>query len=234
MTTARVLQDLTPLEQLRAGRMPRRLVQLVLGLVLFGVSLAMVLRSGLGLSPWDVLHLGISRSTPLSIGTVVVLMSLAVLALWIPLRQAPGLGTIANALLVGAVIDLSLQVVPDVDHLALQVPMLVAGVVLNALGGALYIGAQLGTGPRDGLMTGLSRQTGLSLRLVRTGIEVTALVAGWLLGGTVGLGTVLYAIAVGPLVQRFLPWCVVVVEKPAPRRPKTSDPETPGPVTPGP
>lgn len=204
--------------------MPRRLVQLVIGLVLFGVSLAMVLRSGLGLSPWDVLHLGISRSTPLSIGTVVVLMSLAVLALWIPLRQAPGLGTLANALVVGVVIDASLRLVPEVDHLALQVPMLVAGVVLNALGGALYIGAQLGTGPRDGLMTGLSRQTGLSLRLVRTGIEVTALVAGWLLGGTVGLGTVLYAIAVGPLVQRFLPWCVVTVTPPTRR---SADPEAP-------
>lgn len=224
MTSPRVLQDLTPLDQLRAGRMPRRLVQLVLGLVLFGVSLAMVLRSGLGLSPWDVLHLGISRSTPLSIGTVVVLMSLAVLALWIPLRQAPGVGTLANALVVGVVIDASLRLVPDVDHLALQVPVLVAGVVLNALGGALYIGAQLGTGPRDGLMTGLSRQTGLSLRLVRTGIEVTALVAGWLLGGTVGLGTVLYAVAVGPLVQRFLPWCVVTVEPPTRR---SAEPEAP-------
>lgn len=224
MTSPRVLQDLTPLEQLRAGRTTRRLVQLVLGLVLFGVSLAMVLRSGLGLSPWDVLHLGISRSTPLSIGTVVVLMSLAVLALWIPLRQAPGLGTLANALLVGVVIDASLRLVPDVDGLALQVPILVAGVVLNALGGALYIGAQLGTGPRDGLMTGLSRQTGLSLRLVRTGIEVTALVAGWLLGGTVGVGTVLYAIAVGPLVQRFLPWCVVTVTPPARR---SKEPEAP-------
>ena len=226
MTSPRVLQDLTPLEQLRAGRMPRRLVQLVLGLVLFGVSLAMVLRSGLGLSPWDVLHLGISRSTPLSIGTVVVLMSLAVLALWIPLRQAPGVGTLANALVVGVVIDASLQLVPDVDGLALQVPVLVAGVVLNALGGALYIGAQLGTGPRDGLMTGLSRQTGWSLRLVRTGIEVTALVAGWLLGGTVGLGTVLYAIAVGPLVQRFLPWCVVTVPPPARRVAEPDGPAT--------
>lgn len=224
MTSPRVLQDLTPLDQLRAGRMPRRLVQLVLGLVLFGVSLAMVLRSGLGLSPWDVLHLGISRSTPLSIGTVVVLMSLAVLALWIPLRQAPGLGTLANALVVGVVIDASLRLVPEVDGLALQVTILVAGVVLNALGGALYIGAQLGTGPRDGLMTGLSRQTGLSLRLVRTGIEVTALVAGWLLGGTVGLGTVLYAIAVGPLVQRFLPWCVVTVTPPTRR---STEPEAP-------
>lgn len=212
-----VLQDLSPLEQLRAGRMPRRLIQLFAGLTLFGASTAMMIRSGLGLNPWTVLHAGLARHLPWSVGTVVILTGAVVLALWIPLRQVPGLGTVANTLWLGVALDLTLRVLPAVDGLGLQVPLLLSGIVLNGLAGALYIGSQLGAGPRDGLMTGLARRTGGSLRVFRTGIEVTVLVLGWFLGGTVGVGTVLFALAVGPLVQRFMPWCVVLVEQP--RRP---------------
>lgn len=211
------LQDLSPLEQLRAGRMPRRLVQLFVGLTLFGASTAMMIRSGLGLNPWTVLHAGLARHLPWSIGTVVILTGVVVLALWIPLRQVPGVGTVANTLWLGVALDLTLRVLPPVDGLGLQVPLLLSGIVLNGLAGALYIGSQLGAGPRDGLMTGLARRTGGSLRVFRTAIEVTVLVLGWFLGGTVGVGTVLFALAVGPLVQRFMPWCVVLVEQP--RRP---------------
>lgn len=212
----RALQDLSPLEQLRAGRMPRRLVQLFAGLTLFGASTAMMIRSGLGLNPWTVLHAGLARHLPWSIGTVVILTGVLVLALWIPLRQVPGVGTVANTLWLGVALDLTLRVLPPVDGLGLQVPLLLSGIVLNGLAGALYIGSQLGAGPRDGLMTGLAHRTGGSLRVFRTGIEVTVLALGWFLGGTVGVGTALFALAVGPLVQRFMPWCVVLVEQPRP------------------
>lgn len=215
----RALQDLSPREQLRAGRKVRRLVQLFVGLTLYGASMAMMLRSGLGLNPWDVFHAGVARHVPLSMGTVVVLAAVLVLALWIPLRQVPGLGTVANTLWLGVALDLTLRVLPPADGLAVQASVLVSGIVLNGLAGALYIGSQLGPGPRDGLMTGIARRTGGSLRIVRTVIEVAVLALGWVLGGTVGIGTVLYALAIGPLVQRFMPWCVVVVEPPAPRVP---------------
>lgn len=217
MTAARALQDLSPRDQLRAGRMPRRLVQLFVGLTLYGVSMGMMLRSGLGLDPWDVFHAGVAQHVPVSMGTVVIVTGVLVLALWIPLRQMPGLGTVANALWLGVALDLTLAVLPQAEDLAVQVPLLVGGVVANGLAGALYIGSQLGPGPRDGLMTGFARRTGGSLRLIRTSIEITVLALGWLLGGTVGVGTVLYALAIGPLVQLFMPWCVVVVEPPAPR-----------------
>lgn len=207
------LQDLSPAEQLRSGRMPRRLVQLFAGLTLFGASTAMMVRSGLGLNPWTVLHAGLAEHLPVSIGTVVILTGLLVLLLWIPLRQVPGIGTVANTLWLGVALDLTLRVLPPVDVLAVQVPLLVGGIVLNGLAGALYIGSQLGAGPRDGLMTGLARRTGGSLRLYRTVIEVSVLVLGWFLGGTVGVGTALFALAIGPLVQHFMPWCVVVVER---------------------
>lgn len=217
MTAPRVLQDLSPLDQLRAGRLARRVTQLFVGLTLYGVSMAMLLRSGLGLDPWDVFHAGVTQHVPVSMGTVVVVTGVLVLALWIPLRQVPGLGTVANALWLGVALDLTLAVLPQAHELVVQVPLLLGGVVLNGLAGALYIGSQLGPGPRDGLMTGLARRTGGSLRLLRTGIEVTVLALGWVLGGTVGVGTVLYAVAIGPLVQLFMPWCVVVVDPPAPR-----------------
>jgi uncharacterized membrane protein YczE len=203
------LAALTPVEQLTAGRTTRRLVQLFGGLVLYGVSMAMLVRSTLGLDPWDVLHDGISERSGLSFGTVVILVGVAVLALWIPLRQWPGLGTVANAVVIGVATDVSLAVLDAPEARGLQVLLLVGGVVANGLAGALYIGSQFGTGPRDGLMTGLVRRTGHSIRVVRTSLEIAVLALGWLLGGTVGFGTALYAVAIGPLVQLFLRWCIV-------------------------
>ena len=212
----RRLASLGPLAQLRAGRLPRRLGQLTVGLVLYGVTLAMLIRATLGNAPWDVLHQGMARYLPLSIGTAVIVMSLVVLLLWIPLREKPGLGTLANSLVVGLVADRALAVLAAPDALGLRVALLVGGVVLNGLATALYIGSQFGPGPRDGLMTGLHRRTGLPVGVVRTGIEVTVVALGWLLGGVVGLGTLLYTLAIGPLVQLMLPWCVVELpERPA-------------------
>jgi uncharacterized membrane protein YczE len=203
------LADLTPWQQLRAPRMPRRLTQLFAGLVLYGVSMAMMVQSFLGLDPWDVFHFGVARMLPVSFGTVVILVGLVVLLAWIPLRQMPGVGTVANAVVIGLATDWGLSWIERPDDLMTRGVLMVGGVVLNGLAGALYIGAQLGPGPRDGLMTGLARRTGWSLRLVRTGIEVTVLAVGFLLGGIVGVGTVLYALAIGPLLQLFLPWVVV-------------------------
>jgi uncharacterized membrane protein YczE len=204
-----LLADLTPWQQLRAPRLPRRLVQLVLGLWLYGASMAMMVESQLGLDPWDVFHEGVAGGLPLTFGTVVILTGVGVLLLWIPLRQAPGLGTVANVVVIGVASDVTLALLEQPEALATRSALLVAGVVLNGLAGALYIGAQLGPGPRDGLMTGVVRRTGWSVRLVRTALEVTVLAVGFLLGGTVGLGTVLYALAIGPLLQLFLPRVVV-------------------------
>ncbi|OYO04852.1 hypothetical protein CGZ94_14745 [Enemella evansiae] len=214
VTKPSLLLPLNPVEQLRAGRMGRRLPQLIGGLLLYGFSMAMQVRGALGLAPWDVLTQGISRHLPLSFGMITIAISFVVLLLWIPLRQAPGLGTVLNALIVGVAADLGLWLLPQPDGLAPRAGLLVAGVVLNGLAGAIYVGAQLGPGPRDGLMTGLHRVTGRSLRLVRTGIEVVVLALGWLLGGQVGIGTVLYALAIGPLIQLFLPLTVVRLRDP--------------------
>lgn len=185
--------------------MTRRLIQLVLGLYLYGASMALLLRAGLGLDPWDVFHQGLSAHVGLSFGMLVNVVGALVLLLWIPLRQRPGVGTIANVLVIGTSVDLTMIFLPAVDHMAVRAGLLIAGVALNGIAGAMYIGAGLGPGPRDGLMTGLVRRTGWSIRLVRTGIELAVLALGWLLGGTVGVGTVLYALAIGPLVQTFLP-----------------------------
>ncbi|MCW2764758.1 MAG: hypothetical protein JWO11_717 [Nocardioides sp.] len=203
------LTDLGPIAQLRAGRLGRRLPQLYVGLVLYGVSLAMMVRGDLGLAPWDVLHSGLIRHLPVTLGQAVVLMSFVVLLLWIPLRETPGLGTISNALAVGFSADATLALLDRPDGLALRGGLMVGGVVLCGLAGAMYIGAQFGRGPRDGLMTGLHRRTGLSLRLVRTGIEVAVVLLGLTLGGVLGLGTILYALAIGPLTQRWLPFFTV-------------------------
>ena len=203
------LVDLGPLAQLRAGRLSRRVPQLLVGLTLYGASLAMMVRGALGLAPWDVLHSGFIRHVPMSIGQAVVLFSFLVLLLWIPLREKPGIGTVANAVLVGLAADATLAVLAEPDSLALRLALMAGGLVLNGLATALYIGSQFGRGPRDGLMTGLARRTGLSLRLVRTGLEVTVVVIGLLLGGALGVGTVLYALAIGPLAQHMLPWCTV-------------------------
>jgi uncharacterized membrane protein YczE len=203
------LADLGPIAQLRAGRLARRLPQLYVGLVAYGVSLALMVRGDLGLAPWDVLHSGLIRYVPITLGQAVVVMSFVVLLLWIPLREKPGLGTISNALVVGFSADAALALLDRPDSMALRIALMVGGVVLCGLASAMYIGAQLGRGPRDGLMTGLARRTGRSLRLVRTGIEVTVVVIGLLLGGTLGLGTILYALAIGPLTQLWLPaWTI--------------------------
>jgi uncharacterized membrane protein YczE len=207
--TQTALANLSPIEQLRAPRLPRRLVQLFAGLTLFGFSMAMMVRASLGLDPWDVLHAGLAEQTGLSFGTVVVVVGVLVLLLWIPLRQMPGLGTVANTIMIGVVSDVGLGLVTTPDGFVPRLALLLGGVLLNALAGALYIGSQLGPGPRDGLMTGLVRRTGLSVRLVRTSLEVTVLVAGFLLGGAVGLGTVVYALVIGPLVHWMLPWFTV-------------------------
>src|SRR4051795_3154563 len=205
----RELARLGPVAQLRAGRLPRRLVQLALGLALYGVTPGMMIRATLGNAPWDVLHQGMAIHLPISIGTAVIVMSLVVLLLWIPLRELPGLGTIANAFAVGLMTDLTLSVLQAPEALWARALLMLGGVVLNALATALYIGSQFGPGPRDGLMTGLHRRTGVSIRLVRTGLEVGVVAIGWVLGGVVGIGTVLYAVAIGPLVQLMLPRFIV-------------------------
>ena len=180
--------------------------------MLYGVSLAMMVRGALGLAPWDVLHSGFVRHVPMSLGQAVVLFSFVVLVLWIPLREMPGLGTISNAIVVGLSADATLGLLTEPDALGARIALMVGGVALCGLASALYIGAQLGRGPRDGLMTGLARRTGLSLRLVRTGLEVTVVVIGLLLGGVLGIGTVVYALAIGPLTQLMLPWFTVDLE----------------------
>ena len=201
----RALAALNPIQQLQAGKLPRRLVQLYLGLTLYGASMGLMIQGNLGLDPWDVLHSGITKHLDVSFGTVVIVMSFVVLLAWIPLRQWPGLGTISNAIVIGLVTDLTLSTVDRPDALWLRIVFMLSGIVVNALAGALYIGAQFGPGPRDGLMTGLVRRTGLSVRLVRTTLEVGVLAIGWLLGGVVGFGTVAYALAIGPLVHILLP-----------------------------
>jgi uncharacterized membrane protein YczE len=182
----------------------RRLAQLYAGLVLYGVSSSMLLLAGLGVDPWDVLHQGLSRRLGLGVGTWAIIVGLAVLLLWIPLRQRPGFGTINNVILVGLVIDAMLAAVPPVHGLLARVVVMCAGVVLNGIATGAYIGAGLGPGPRDGLMTGLAAR-GHSVRVVRTCIELTVLLTGWLLGGTVGIGTVVYALGIGPIAHVTIP-----------------------------
>ncbi|UWX03636.1 hypothetical protein H1235_12205 [Pseudoxanthomonas sp. NC8] len=211
------LVNLGPLAQLRAGRLPQRLLRLLVGLWLYGLAIALVVEGAIGASPWDVLHLGLSRQLSMSFGLVMVIAAIAVLLAWIPLRQMPGLGTVANALLLGPFAGLQLGWLDTPDTLPLRVAYLLAGVVLCALATALYVGAQLGPGPRDGLMTGLTRRTGWPLRRVRTLIEVCVLAVGVLLGGTVGVGTVVFAFGVGPLTQFFLRYLMVRLEPPADR-----------------
>lgn len=217
--SAPVLLDVGPIAQLRAGRLGRRLAQLVLGLCVYGFSLGLMVEGALGVAPWDVMHLAITRYVPLTLGQVVVVASFVVLLLWIPLREKPGIGTVANAFLVGLSTDGALALLPTPDELWLRVGFVLAGVVLNAVATGLYIGAQLGRGPRDGLMTGLVRRTGLSIRLVRTTLEVTVIVIGLLLGGRLGaelgLGTIAYALLIGPMAQALLPiFMVDLAEQP--------------------
>jgi uncharacterized membrane protein YczE len=181
-----------------------RLLQLLAGLILFGTSLALMVRSGLGLDPWDVFHQGLARQTGLPIGTVTILAGAIVLLLWVPLRQRPGIGTVANVIVVGLSLDGVLAIVPAPGDLGVRWLLLVGGIVLNGIATGAYIGAGLGPGPRDGLMVGLARR-GHPIRVVRTLIEVAVLVTGYLMGGTVGVGTVLYAVSIGPLAHVTIP-----------------------------
>jgi uncharacterized membrane protein YczE len=183
---------------------PRRLVQLHAGLLLFGLSIALLVRARLGLDSWDVLHQGLARRTGLPLGWVINGVGLLVLAAWLPLRQRPGYGTVANVVLVGLATQAALTVLPSPGHLLVRWAMLIGAIVVNAVATGLYIGAGLGPGPRDGLMTGLAAR-GYSIRRARTTIEVGVLVTGWVLGGTVGIGTLLYALTIGPLVHLLLP-----------------------------
>lgn len=214
---AAMLQSLTPAAQLRGGRLARRLTQLLVGLSLFGVSNTLLLRANLGLDPWNVFHQGLTLILPLSLGQAIVAVGLVVLLGWIPLRQWPGLGTIANVLWVGVATDLVLGWIPELgpDPLSSRILAFAAGIVISALAASLYIGSQLGPGPRDGIMTGFSMRYGVSIRSVRTVLELFALVSGWLMGGEFGLGTVVYALSIGPLVQFFLAKTIVPVEVPS-------------------
>jgi len=213
------------LRPLAGRRLPRRLIQLYLGLILYGVSMALLVESTLGLDPWDVLHQGIAERTGLRFGWVVIVVSILVLLAWIPLRQKPGFGTISNAFVIGLAVDGALAVLPTVQPLWLRVGFMVAGIVLNGVATGLYIGARLGPGPRDGLMTGLAAR-GHSIRVVRTGIEVSVLVAGFLLGGTVGIGTLLYAVGIGPLAHVFIPYFTVPQpDVPQPDVPQPAEPD---------
>ena len=198
----------------------RRLVQLYVGLVLYGLSLAAMVRARLGLDPWDVFHQGLSRRTGISLGTATIAVGVVVLLAWVPLRQRPGLGTVSNVIVIGVVVDVALAALPRLEALPGRGGLFLIGVLLNGLATAAYLGARLGAGPRDGLMTGLVRRTGRSVRLVRTSIEVGVLAVGWLLGGSVGLGTVVYAVSIGPLVHLLLP--LLAIGEPAPPPPLTA------------
>ncbi|MBF6100445.1 hypothetical protein IU510_20515 [Nocardia cyriacigeorgica] len=185
--------------------MVRRLIALYAGLWLYGFSMAVMVRAGLGLDPWDVFHQGVAEHVPLSFGMVTALTGVVVLLAWIPLRQRPGLGTVSNVVVIAVSVDAGFWLLPAWESLPVRAGAMVAAVVLNAVATVLYIGAGMGPGPRDGLMTGLVRRSGLSVRTVRTTIEVTVLVTGWLLGGSVGLGTLVYAFGIGPLIQVLIP-----------------------------
>jgi uncharacterized membrane protein YczE len=184
--------------------MRARFAQLVVGLVLYGFTMALMVQSGLGLDPWDVFHEGLTHHVPLTFGQVVIVVGAIVLLLWIPLKQRPGVGTVLNVILIGLAADAGIALVAPPEELWARIVLLVLGVVGNGLAGALYIGARLGPGPRDGLWVALVERTGISVRRVRTGLELSVLVTGFLLGGTVGVGTVLYALTIGPIVQFFL------------------------------
>lgn len=185
--------------------MTRRLAQLYTGLLLYGVSMALMVRSRFGVMPWDVLHQGLARQLGWSMGTVTIVVGALVLLAWIPLRQRPGLGTVSNVVFVGLALDAALATIPVPSGIPVRVAFAVGGVLLNAVATASYIGVRLGPGPRDGLMTGIVSRTGWSVRLVRSTIELLVVAAGFLLGGTVGATTVLYALSIGPLVHVLLP-----------------------------
>ncbi len=192
----------------RGENLTRRLIQLNAGLVLFGVGIGLMLQSGLGVPPWDVLHQGLAVQFGLTVGLWSIIVSFALLLLWLPLKERFGIGTFLNAVIIGLMIDATAALVPEAEQLVTAGLMLVAGILLVGLASGLYIGANLGPGPRDGLMTGIARR-GPSIRLTRSILEIVVLISGWLLGGTFGIGTLAFAFLIGPLVQFFLPrWTV--------------------------
>jgi len=199
------LDNLSLRDQLGVDRLPLRLLQMMAGLTGFGVSLALLLESGLGGAPWDVLHAALADRLGLTVGSLSIAVSFVVLLLWFPLRERIGIGTVANSIWVGVSIDLGMLVLPRADGLAVGVVMMLAGVVLNGISGAVYIGAQLSAGPRDGLMTGLARVLSRPVGPVRIVLEVIVLLSGWALGGPLGVGTAVYAIGLGPIIQLTLP-----------------------------
>ena len=202
--------------------MIHRLLQLFIGLILYGLSIALIVRADLGLDPWDVLNQGVferfAGPVGISFGLVVNLIGLAVLLLWIPLRQMPGIGTVANVLVIGTIANIGLQWIPADLPLLVRGGLLISGIVLTGVASGAYIGAGLGPGPRDGLMTGIVRITGWPVKWVRTAIEIAVVAVGWMLGGSIGLGTILYAVSIGPLVHVFLPMFTI------------SKPDTPPPL----
>lgn len=224
------LNNLSLRDQFGVDRLPLRLLQMMAGLTGFGFSLALLLESGLGGAPWDVLHAAIAGRLGLTVGTVSIAVSFVLLLVWVPLRERIGIGTVANSIWVGVSIDLGMLVLPEARTVPIALVMMVAGVLLNGISGAVYIGAQLGAGPRDGLMTGLGRVLSRPVGPVRIALEVTVLVTGWALGGPLGVGTVVYAIALGPVIQLTLPHVTMPVRtvrgreisQPLPRSPQPS------------
>jgi uncharacterized membrane protein YczE len=195
-------------------RLPTRLTRCVVGLALFGVGIALIVRGDLGLAPWDVLHQGLAERLDVGIGSVIIVTGGLLLLLWIPLRERPGIGTVLNALEIGLVVGLVLPLLPEPEALGLRAAATATGIVVIAVGSGLYIGAGLGPGPRDGIMTGLARR-GLSVRAARTLIEVTVVAAGLALGGSAGVGTIAFALAIGPLVHVLLPRLTMARQEPA-------------------
>ena len=213
------LDNLSLRDQLGVDRLGRRLVQMMIGLTGFGLSLAMLLRSGLGGAPWDVFHAALAERLGATVGSMSIAVSFVLLLLWIPLRERLGIGTVANAIWVGVSIDLGMLILPEASSLPVAIALMLLGVVVNGISGAVYIGAQLGAGARDGLMTALSRVLSRPVGPVRIVLEVIVLVTGWLLGGPLGLGTVVYAIALGPVIQLVLPHVLIPVRSVPGREP---------------
>lgn len=207
---------------LRGRRMPRRITQLLVGLFLYGIGISFIVRGTIGAAPWDVLAQGIARHVPLTFGVITILVSVVVLLLWIPIRQKPGVGTVLNALLVGPSADVGFLLIPETDVLWVRIAFFVIGLLVLSAATGLYIGAAFGPGPRDGLMTGLHRRTGWPIWVVRTGLEVTVVAIGWALGGNVGIGTVAFALLVGPLCQYFMRLFAIRL----PEGPRSVDPDS--------
>ena len=209
----------------------RRIAQLLVGLFLYGAGIALMVRAALGVAPWDVLTQGISKQTGLPFGLITNLVGVVVLLLWIPIRQKPGIGTVANVLLIGPSAQLVLWLVPEQTELWVRIPLFIAGLLTVGVATGMYIGARLGPGPRDGLMTGLHAKTGWPIWVVRTAIEVTVLAIGWLLGGNVGIGTLAFALLIGPIANVTIPLLRVPEPTAVGAPTSTAEPASPAPTT---